>query len=195
MRQVEAYHGTAGDFKRFDQKKARVARDFYGGGVAYFTSDRDVAKSYARAAAKLAKSDVMFIYRCALSMSKTFDVDHVFKGVELRALIDRKSLEEFARGAGLLRAGVDKYAVLADLDAGRTSLTGENVFRGLSKGMVYTDVARQKLIDHGYDSLRYNGGVNMSNSSVEHAKHDVWIMYDADHIKILGRTRITPKVR
>jgi ADP-Ribosyltransferase in polyvalent proteins len=190
---VEAYHGTSGDFTKFDQSKARLFRDFYGGGVAYFTSNRDVAKSYARAATKTYKTDAMYVYRCMLSMKKTFDVDHVFTGPELTALVDRKTSEDFARGAGLLRVGVDRYAVLADLEAGRMKLTGEQVFRGLSKGMVLTDKAREKLIEHGYDSLRYNGGVNMGASSVVHAKHDVWIMYDASHIKILGKTRLVKK--
>lgn len=42
------YHGSGYSFDDFDQKKARVADDFYGGGLAYLTSDTKVAITYAK---------------------------------------------------------------------------------------------------------------------------------------------------
>ena len=79
-----------------------------------------------------------------------------------------------------MKAGVDKYSVMAKLKSGNLELTGEEVFKGLSRGMVNTAKARQKLISLGYDGLRYNGGVNMNMAT----KHDVYLAYNANDIRI-----------
>lgn len=185
---MKAYHGSNSIFSKFDQGKARIVNDFYGGGVAYFTSDIQVAQSYARTMFR-SKGGDMIVYECELNLSKIFDVDDTFTGTNLTMFYDKKSMEDFARGAGLLKAGVDKYNVLARLEGGHMELTGEQVFRGLSKGMVNTAAARHKLMQLGYDGLRYNGGLNMNMAR----KHSVYLVYRASDIRILKRYRIQQK--
>lgn len=185
---IIGYHGTNVRFDKFDQGKSRLLNDFYGGGVAYFTDNKEVAKTYANAMQKSRGGDKI-IYEVAVHLNKIFDVDHHFTGKELTQFLDPKHLEDFARGARLLNAGVDKYRILTSLENGNLSLTGEQVFRGLSMGMVNTLVAREKLQELGYDGLRYNGGVHMDMST----KHNVYIVYDANNIKIVKRSVIKPK--
>jgi hypothetical protein len=76
------------------------------------------------------------------------------------------------------------------LKSGDLSLTGDEVFKGLSRGMVNTAKARQKLIDLGYDGLRYNGGKNMQMAT----EHDVYLAYDAGDIQIKKIYTSAPKV-
>lgn len=174
-----AYHGSNALFKKFEQSKARILNDFYGGGIAYFTGNKNVAATYA-GAMKRKYGGEKYIYEVDLHLSKVFDVDHKFTGKELTQFFDDKEADDFARGAGLLKAGVDKYSVMAKLKGGNLELTGEEVFKGLSRGMVNTAKARQKLISLGYDGLRYNGGVNMNMAT----KHDVYLAYNADDVRI-----------
>jgi hypothetical protein len=173
------YHGSNALFNKFDQGKARIVNDFYGGGVAYFTSNKDVAKTYANAMVK-AKGGVKYIYEVEVNISKIFDVDDTFTGKELTKFFNDKDAEEFARGAGLMKAGTDRYDVLSKIKDGAYKLTGDEVFKGLSKGMSFTARARQKLIALGYDGLRYNGGLNMQAAT----KHDVYLVYNASDIHI-----------
>lgn len=182
---MTAYHGSNALFKRFEQSKARILNDYYGGGVAYFTGNEDVAKTYA-ASMKKKYGGEKYIYEVDLNLSKVFDVDHKFTGKELTQFFDDKDADDFARGSGLMKAGVDKYSVMAKLKSGNLELTGEQVFKGLSRGMVNTAKARQKLISLGYDGLRYNGGVNMNMAT----KHDVYLAYNANDIRIKKITRV-----
>lgn len=177
---IVAYHGTNARFKEFDQRHARIVNDFYGGGIAYFTSDTGVAINYAKSMVRTKKFGEPYVYKCTLTLHKTFDVDHKFTGKELTQFFTKETVEEFARGASLLKLNSDKYAVISKLLSGDMTLTGEEVFKGLSRGMVNTAKTRQKLIDLGYDSLRYNGGVNMDMAT----KHDVYLVYKASDIKI-----------
>lgn len=179
------YHGTAAKFSQFDQKKSRVPNDYYGGGVAYFTSDKSVAITYAKSAARNTKERVGRIYTCNLKAEKTFDVDHVFTGEELKNILP-KDIYGFIRKSGMISASDDIYSAVAKLDTGNVKLTGDQVFRGISLGMVETARAREFLKSKGYDSLRYNGGANMSMK-----RHDVLIMYYANDIKIVKRQKFT----
>lgn len=188
---IRAYHGSAAIFDKFDQGKARVYNDFYGGGVAYFTSNRDIAKSYARAMSRAKRVELKVVYDCTLNLRKTFDVDDTFAGDQLKSLIRGIDSETFARGAGLLKLGADKYDVISSLESGRMMLTGEQVFRGLSDGMVNTAKARNKLKTQRYDSLRYNGGLNMRD--VTSVQHDVWLVYDSNLISIDAINMLVPK--
>ena len=79
--------------------------------------------------------------------------------------------------------------MLGKLRDGDMSLTGDEVFKGLSRGMTQTAKARQILIQLGYDGLRYNGGVNMKMA----VKHSVFLAYDANDITILKTSMIVPK--
>lgn len=185
---IRVYHGSSALFDRFEQSKSRVVNDFYGGGVAYFTTDRAIALKYAKNMAKVRGSDTRVIYDCTLNLRKTFDVNKAYYGDELKALIRRGELEPFARSAGLLKYGSDREQVLIDLEKGNISLTGEQIFRGLSAGMVSTSKARERLKSTGYDSLRYNGGLNMSD-----VRHDVYIVYNANSISIDDVSIILPK--
>lgn len=186
---LTAYHGTNAKFKQFEQSKSRIPNDYYGGGVAYFTVNKSVAITYAQSMVRKYKGQV-YIYEVNLKMKNVFDVDHKFTGKELTKFFSDKEAEDFARGAGLLKAGADKYTVLGKLKSGDLSLTGDEVFKGLSRGMVNTAKARQKLIDLDYDGLRYNGGKNMQMAT----EHDVYLAYDAGDIQIKKIYTSAPKV-
>lgn len=179
---LRLYHGGGADFDYFDDSKARSPNDFYGGGVAYFTDSEQIARSYAQAAKKRTGQGVL--YEVKLTLENTFDVDAMFTGDDLVCLLPKK-LEDFARGAGLMRAGVDKFRVLARLEKGRVELTGEQVFKGLSNGGVNTTRARELLKKKGYDSLRYTGGVNMGGE-----EHNVYLPYYDSQITILNKSQI-----
>lgn len=175
------YHGTNARFSQFEQSKSRIQNDFYGGGVAYFTDALSVAKTYAKSAAK--KGGDPIIYQVTLKSNKLFDVDAKFTGDKLIQFFSRKDAEQFARGAGLLNLGADKYKVIGEIEDGHMTLTGDQVFRGLSQGMIKTAAAREKLKQLGYDALRHNGGVNMNMAT----KHNVYLAYHAYNIKITER--------
>lgn len=179
---IKAFHGTSVVFEKFDQSKARILNDFYGGGVAYFTENQDVALAYAQAMAKKFKTNSLVVYDVDLNIKKLFNVNDRFTGANLINFIKNTSVEDFARGAGLLRAGVDKYQIIADLKAGTANLSGDEVFKGLSRGMINTANARETIKKLGYTALRYNGGINMQD--VSKIKHSVYIMYYANDIKI-----------
>lgn len=174
---VDVFHGSGIKFTQFDQKLARLKNDFFGGGVGYFTDNKDIAKSYARAMSKVTKTP--YLYYVTLKMNNVFDVNHEFTGPLLIKLIS-KDIESFSRGAGLLTPNVDKYTLAAKLQSGNISLTGDQVFKGLSKGMIDTASARSILIKNGFDGLRYNGGMNMQQAT----QHNVYIPYNNKSIKI-----------
>lgn len=181
------YHGSGYRFSEFKQSKARIPNDFYGGGVAYFTSDFNVAITYAKSMAKKSSSDPL-IYTVDIRIRNLFDVDDKFTGTNLIKILPKET-EQFARGAGLLGLGADKYSILGSLQAGKVTLSGDQVFKGLSMGMNTTAKAREHLIANGYDGLRYNGGVNMGMA----IKHDVYLIYNANNAKIVKRQIIKRK--
>ena len=176
---MKLYHGTNQNFDEFKQDKARILNDYYGGGVAYFTDNLQVAHTYAKSMVK-SKGGDPFVFEVDLTISKLFDVDKIFQGKSLSVFYNNKAeLEEFCRGAGLMKAGTDKHQVMASVELGNVNLTGDQVFKGLSAGMNKTAYARQKLISLGYDTLRYNGGVNMNAT-----KHNVYIVFKSSNIHI-----------
>mgnify|MGYP003339405046 CR=1 FL=1 len=176
---IDAYHGSGRHFQHFDQKMARLPNDHYGGGVAYFTDDHDVAKTYAKSMSKETKTP--HVYHTSLDMNNVFDIDHSFHGKHLQKLLP-KDTEKFASSAGILHAGNadEKYHILGKLERGEMPLTGHQVFWGLSHGGTKTSAARSHLIKHGYDGLRYNGGMMVPGAK----KHNVYIPYNSDSIKI-----------
>jgi len=183
--QVDAYHGSGRRFSQFKQAHARIPNDYYGGGIGYFTDSKEVGKTYAKNMGKKTGNNIL--YHTTLKMDNVFDVDHTFSGEKLRAILPHPSQhEDFARGAGLMKLGTDKYKVLSDLRSGNISLTGDQIFKGLSRGMVNTAAARQHLISKGYDGLRYNGGTNMKMAT----KHNVYIPYNASGITINKRFKV-----
>jgi ADP-Ribosyltransferase in polyvalent proteins len=186
--EIEAYHGSGGRFSKFSADHARVANDHMGGGVGYFTSDKDVSKTYARSMAKTTKGEP-HIYHTTLHMKNVFDVDHEFTGDKLKNILPDDH-EAFARGAGLLNYGSDKYKVLNDIKSGKAKLSGMQVFKGLSKGNTQTAKAREHLKSKGYDGLRYNGGDNMNTK-----RHDVYIPYHPDSITINKVTKLVKKAK
>lgn len=174
----KVYHGSGSLFEKFEQNKARIVNDFYGGGVAYFTDNLEVAEQYAAAMAKKTPTKEKFIYEVELDFKKLFDVDAEYSGPILKKFVSNP--EGFARGAGMFKLGADKFGILADLKSGNITFNGEQVFKGLSGGMISTSKARETLKRLGYDGLRYNGGIVM------HAKsHNVYLAYHANDIKIL----------
>jgi len=177
------YHGTNARFDKFDMKKSRIVNDNYGGGVAYFTDGLSLAFTYAKNMAKKQGGDPL-VYSVELKLSKLFDVDHEFTGKELVDVLP-SDVNDFARGAGLLRLGSDEYKIILNLKSGNMKLTGEQVYRGLSKGNTQTAKARDQLIEKGYDGLRYNMPVT--------PKQSVYLAYDAKDIKIIKRQKVAVK--
>jgi hypothetical protein len=171
---IIAYHGSNVEFDKFDQSKARIRNDLYGGGVAYFTNSLDMAKSYARVMSQ--KSGIPLVYEAALTINKLFDIDTLYRGNNLVQFLDMKEVETFARGAKLLAMGQNRIQTLANLRAGDMVLSGDQIFKGLSHGMNQTAKARMKLAKMGFDALRYNAQGN-----------SVYLMYNAHQIKIDNR--------
>lgn len=188
---IDAYHGSGRLFRKFEQRHARIPNDYFGGGIAYFTDDLGVAKTYARSMASSQGTKTPHIYYTRLTMRNVFDVDDEFSGPSLKNVLpdNEKEYEMFARGAGLLRLGVDRYQVLADLKSGNVRLSGKQVFFGLSNGGINTAKARDHLIRKGYDGIRYNGGENMNMA----VRHNVFIPYDANSVQIKKITVLTKK--
>jgi len=176
------YHGTNSNFNQFSSEKSRVANDFFGGGVAYLADSKGVALTYAKSMTRIKKSGEPIIMTVGVNFRKVFDIDSDFTGKELISLLP-DNLETFARGAGLLKLGVDKYQLLNNLKNGRITLTGKQIFMGLSQGMSKTSLARDFLISKGYDALKYNG-LDTSNN------HSVYIAYDNDDLKILKKEKL-----
>jgi hypothetical protein len=176
---VDAYHGSGRHFTKFDQIHARLANDFYGGGIGYFTDNHHISTKYAKAMSKTTGTPV--VYHTHLDMKNVFDVDHKFSGKKLKKLLP-KDTKKFAMHSGLLHAGNIEHenSILGNLERGDTELTGHQLFWGLSHGGTKTASARDHLIKHGYDGLRYNGGVNMNQDT----KHNVYIPYNSDSIII-----------
>jgi hypothetical protein len=177
------YHGTNARFDKFDQRKSRIVNDNYGGGVAYFTDALNLAITYAKNMSKKQGGDPL-IYSVELKLKKLFDVDYEFTGKELVDILP-VDVNDFARGAGLLQLNSNEYKVISDLKSGKTKLTGEQVYRGLSKGNTQTAKARDHLIEKGYDGLRYNMPVT--------PKQSVYLAYDANNIKITKRQKVAVK--
>lgn len=188
---VDVYHGSGRLFNRFDQRQARIPNDHMGGGIAYFTDNHGVSKTYAKSMAKSQKTDTPYVYHTKLKMKNVFDVDHEFSGEKLKHVLPNNPSEheDFARGAGLLNLGSDKYSVINKLRSGDMKLTGSQVFKGLSRGNVNTAKARDHLISKGYDGIRYNGGENMNAET----RHNVYMPYNADAISINKVTKIVKK--
>lgn len=171
------YHGTNARFDKFDQKKSRIVNDNYGGGVAYFTDSVGLSITYAKSMAKKLGGDPI-VYSVELKLKKMFDVDDVFTGADLVNILP-KDINSFARSAGLLSLNSNEFKVLADLKNGNMKLTGEQVYKGLSKGNTQTAKARKHLIEKGYDGLRYNIPTT--------PKQSVYLVYNAKDIKIISQ--------
>jgi aryl carrier-like protein len=189
MTVVIGYHGTRTRFNVFEQNMSRIVNDFYGGGVAYFTDNIEVAKSYARTMYNRYGGDGMYVYETRLSFNRLFDVNNIYTGEILQRLVSDKP-DQFARGANLLNLGADAIKVKSQLTSGSMRLTGDQVFRGLSNGMKNTAIARKKLMSLGFDGLRYDGGRNMGMAT----RHNVYLAYDANKIKITNRYIVSKQI-
>lgn len=187
-RVISVFHGSNAKFKEFATKAKRVENDFFGGGIAYFTDDQKVALTYSRAMTRRYGGEE-YLYKVDLNLSKIFDVDTVYTGAELQKFFAHIKPEAFARGAGLLKGGADKYSVLASLELGNAVMTGHDVFRGLSQGLVNSSGAEKILMKLGYDGLRYNGGDNMSAG-----KHNVYMPYYSKDITIRNTFKVNRRV-
>ena len=176
------YHGSNAEFDQFDQTKAKIINDLYGGGIAYFTDSIPIAQKYARVMTK-ARGGTPVLYKVSLQLGRVFDVDDTFNGPELMEFVNHAaSKDAFLRGARMLSLGTDKYQVLSQLESGKMTLNGDQVFRGLSGGMNNTAATRRILQKMGYDTLRYTGGLIEGGET-----HNVYLAYYADNIKILDR--------
>jgi hypothetical protein len=181
---LRLFHGTNKNFNRFDQSLARMTQDYYGGGVCYLTDTYDVAVTYARAMTKKYLGQPI-VYEVVANFKNIFDVDNVYTGKDLIKLIPA-DIEGFARGARLISFGSDKYTIISNIHAGTEHLTGEQIFLGLSRGMVQTAKARDSIKRVGYDALRYNGGRMTGGAGL----HNVYIAYKANDLKIQKKIMI-----
>lgn len=174
------YHGTGALFDQFKIENARLKNDHFGG-LLYFTDNKSIALQYAAAEAKKAHSSQKVIYTVELDIKNLFDVKQTYTGKQLLKLLKNVNIEDFARKAGLLRYGSDKYQIIAELKSGNMTMTGEQIFLGLSNGQRDTSRTRDILKRAGFDGLKYYGakifGVN---------PHTVYLPYDANSIKIVN---------
>lgn len=177
------YHGTNARFDKFDQKKSRIVNDNYGGGAAYFTDSVGLSITYAKSMSKKLGGDAM-VYSTELKLKKLFDVDDIFTGNDLINILPA-DVNSFARSAGLLNLNSNEYKVISNLKNGTIKLSGEQVYRGLSKGNTQTAKAREHLIERGYDGLRYNLPTT--------PKQSIYLAYDAKDIKIIKRQVVKKK--
>lgn len=185
------YHG-GNKFRKFDSSKARSPNDYYGGGVAYFTTSKEISIGYAKAALARSKGDDGgYVYTVELSFKNVFDVDDKIPQDKIKKILAGvKDHEKFARDAGLMRGiNTDRHVVMARLKSGKIEMTGEQVFKGLSGGQIKTTNAREVLKKAGYDGLRYNGGL-ITQTSI---KHDVYLAYFNNQIKITKTQRLVKK--
>lgn len=180
---IFVYHGTNVKFDHFDQSKARIPNDLWGGGIAYGTDSLTVAEGYANSMFNK-KGGQKIILELELTLNHIFDVDHIFTGQQITQFLHNTKPEDFARGARLLHAGADRYAVLAKVESGNIQLKGSEVFYGLSGGGIHTARAREELKRLGYDGLRYNGGLMGITHNQEH--HNVYLVYYAKDVKIVN---------
>lgn len=185
MLNIIAYHGSNVRFNKFEQSKARVENDLYGGGVAYFTDKLSIAKSYANTMSRRYGGDKV-VYEVNLYFRKIFDVDKTYTGGELVRMIGN-DVEKFARSAKLLTLGADRISILSKLRTGNIELLGDIVFKGMSNGMMQTRAARERLISMGFDGLRHNGGLAMGGE-----RHNVYLAYNASQINISKRFIVSP---
>jgi len=178
MSTLLVYHGTNQEFDNFDPSKSRIVNDNYGG-IAFFTDNMDIAHNYAKSMFNK-KGGSKVVLLTELKTNKIFDVDDIFTGRELcKFYSSDRDIEDFARAASLLTASADKYDVIAKLKTGDTRLTGQEVFKGLSRGMTQTVKARDKLKSLGYDTLRYNQQYPV--------KHSVYVTFATSNIRITDR--------
>ena len=185
---IKAMHGSNQKFKEFSLKAKRIPNDFFGGGIAYFTDDKKVALTYSKAMTARYGGEE-HLYQVELSLDKIFDVDKVYTGADLQKFWAYIKPEAFARGAGLLKLGVDKYHLISKLQDGTVTVMGNDVFRGLSQGNVDSSGAEKILKKLGYDGLRYNGGDNMSAG-----RHNVYLPYNLQDIKITNVFKVNRKI-
>ena len=180
---MNLYHGTSNVFDKFDEKYARLKNDFYGGGLAYLTDSYEIAKSYSKASKKYDKSDkIPRILTVKTSFKKTFDIDKEYVDDDFLKLISSIDIDKFSRGAGLMSLGSDTSAVKYNVKKGNVNLKGDQIYKGLEKAFNnQTYKVRKHLEKCGFDSLRYNGGLQIKT---EH-EHDVYIAYRASTLKII----------
>jgi len=170
------YHGSNQVFTAFEQSKARIKDDFFGGGVGYFTDSHPIGIQYAKSMSKGTGAPVL--YTCTVNIKNMFDTETSFDGARVVALLPA-DVEGFARGSGLLKYGSDRLKVMVDLKSGKTSMLGKEIFKGLSGGMTSTAKARTHLRQLGFDGLRYLGGTITGA-----VKHWVYLPYSTSAIKI-----------
>lgn len=176
------FHGSGNIFDEFMADKAKLVNDYYGGQL-YFTDNPRVAKNYAKAGSK--KTGQAVVYKVELDINKLFDVDQEYSGKEVKKILGTTPLETFARRAGLLSLGSDRFQVLSDLKNGNLPLTGEQIFNGISNNQRKTAVARSLLKKQGYDGLKYYGGRLFGS-----IPHVVYIPYEHSSIHITGNEKI-----
>lgn len=171
------YHGSNQIFSEFESKYARIINDFYGGGIAYFSDNKEKAIGFAKSMAK--KEGQPIVYTAELEFKHLFDVDETFTGEDLTVLLP-DDLDKFARGAGLVTAGMDKFSIYSKLETGSITLTADQIWRGLSSGQNQTAEAREWLKAKGYDGLRYNSIKREGNLS-----YSVYLAYYPSSITIV----------
>lgn len=180
MLNITAFHGSNSRFNKFDQNKARVENDLYGGGVAYFTDTLDIAKSYARTMYRRNGGEKV-VYQVHIFFKNIFDVDKKYTGGMLVRMIGN-NVEQFARSAGLLTFGTDRLSLLSKLRSGNIELTGQQVYKGMSNGGLKARETRERLIGLGFDGLRHNGGIILGGQP-----HNVYLAWNSNQITINKR--------
>jgi hypothetical protein len=173
------YHGSNAVFEKFDRIKSRLQNDFYGGGVAYLVDTREIASQYAKNMSKGGRGSPV-LYTVNVRFRKLFDTSLFYEGRDVQQLLPH-DVEGFARNTGLFTSGANRQTVLENLKAGNIGLMGIDIFRGLSRGMAYTETARDHLQRLGFDGLKYLGGTVAGT-----IKHGVYLAYDPSSLTIVN---------
>ena len=152
------YHGSNARFVEFTDRTKRIKEDLFGGGLAYFTDTYEVGEKYAKAMQKK-YGGFQFVYKVRMTLRECFDVNYEYTGETFLKIYQQTKYtpEEFARRAGLLIYGVNKYGIFGDIKSGRQKLTGAQLWKGLSNGGNENIKAQNVLKKCGCDGLRYNG--------------------------------------
>lgn len=171
------FHGGIDFDGEFRQDMSRSPNDYFGGGVAYFTDNHEVALKYAKNAGKRS-GKLPVVYNVKLTIKNNFDVDKKYNS-EL-FLDSIKDLDKFIRNSSIGEYNDPIYVTKQKLKSG-IEITGKSIFKGLSNNHQNSGRAREILIDLGFDGLRYTGDEDSMNP------YNVWLPYNSDQVSIVKK--------
>lgn len=184
------YHGSGNDFDKFEQSASRSKNDLFGGGVAYFTDNIDVARSYSTNAARRRDSldQTKILYTVRLNLKKAFDttVKELDSKLVSQLIPDKPSEQDhFGRDLKVYKGDVNRHNFIFKIKSGEVKVSGEALWNAISSRGTNTVKGRNTLKSSGFDGLIYEGG-----HITRQVKHKVVIPYNPSSIKIINKEEI-----